>query len=138
MAFAERSYHSINGKWVLTLRRRDKLTLKSMIAVGLVCMLAFAVLGPLSDPFADRLKGDLGTQSYAVIVLCAGLSLMLFGLHWLLVNWLPDEIVILNPGGEIVRRDRMKSFLWMVFGVIHFLVVVVVLYGAGLMEKTHA
>lgn len=138
MAFTERSYQAVDGKWVLTLRRREKLSLKSVIAVSLAAPVGAVVFGRLSDPFTDRLKDDLGTQSYAVIVLGAALSLMLFGLHWLLVNWLPDAVVILNPGGEVVQRNRKKPFLWMVFGVIYFLVAAIVLYGAGFMEKAHA
>ncbi len=138
MATGERSYMAVDGKWVLTLSRSDKVPPVRFIVPFLFGLVAFAIIGPLSSVIADDFRASLGNQAWAVIILAAFLSLMLVGLHWLMVKYLPDEAVMRNPDGTVAQKLRIRTLLWQVFGAIYLTVLALALYGSGVMEKAHA
>lgn len=137
MAIAERTYRDVDGKWVLTLQRHVRLTTGYVVAVAVAAAVGFAVMGPLSNPLVEKFRDAFGSRATATIILGAALTMMLVGLHSLLVKYLPDEVVILNPGGDEVQRFRMRSLLWKAFGAIYAIAVALALYGSGVMEKAH-
>ena len=133
-----RTYHVEDGRWVLTLHRRKRLSTSMIVAVGLVGAFSFAVLGLLTMPFADRVQSVIGTRAWATLVLGLGLFWVLVGLHCLMTMYLPDAVEVRNPAGDVVQKITIRSFLWLVFGFIYLLVAGVLLYGMGFLEQAHA
>ncbi|WP_347313022.1 hypothetical protein [Defluviimonas sp. SAOS-178_SWC] len=137
MASGDRTYQFVDGRWLLTLHRRDELSFAKFVVIGLGVTVVGLVFGSLSTPVADRLQAFLGERTWAPLILSVALFGMLAGLHRLILSYLPDHVEVRNPGGSVVQSTKTRPVLWKVFGAIYVLVVSLALFGAGFMERAH-